>query len=119
MIIIPGGMTGVENLCAADMLSSQIRVLHEAGKPLAAICAGPIVLARQGVLKGRKATIYPGLEAEITGAGAEYVDERVVVDGNIITSQGPGTAMEFAFAVVEFLEGRETADEVRKDMLVI
>lgn len=119
MIIIPGGMTGVENLCAADMLSSQIRVLHEAGKPLAAICAGPIVLARQGVLKGRKATIYPGLEAEITGAGAEYVDDRVVVDGNIITSQGPGTAMEFAFAVVEFLEGRETADEVRKDMLVI
>jgi 4-methyl-5(b-hydroxyethyl)-thiazole monophosphate biosynthesis len=87
-----------------------------AGKRIAAICAAPMVLARHGLLKGKKATLYDGMEKEL--AEAEYVKENVVRDGKIVTSRGPGTAMAFAFALAEILAGKDVADKVRAEMLL-
>lgn len=118
MIVVPGGIPGVDNIAAEQMCLDQIKAAFDEGKPVAAICAGPTVLAKAGVLSGKKATIYPGMESHLEAAGATPVDERVVIDGNVITSQGPGTAMEFAFAIVEYLKGKEVADSVKSDMLI-
>lgn len=118
MVIVPGGVPGVDNIAAEQACIDLIKNTYASGKTVAAICAGPTVLAKADVLKGKKATAYPGFEDSLDAAGAVYVDEKVVVDGNVITSQGPGTAMDFAFALVENLKGRETADKVKGDMLI-
>lgn len=89
------------------------------GGRVASICAGPaVVVAPTGILKGRKATCYPGLGNMIDAAGGTYVNERVVVDGNIITSEGPGTTLEFAKAIITASEGKQKADETLSSMLV-
>ena len=86
------------------------------GKPIAAICAAPMVLGKLGLLKGRKATCYPSFEQYLEGA--ECVSEPVVRDGNIITGMGPGAAMEFALAIVDLLVGKEKVDELVEAMCV-
>jgi 4-methyl-5(b-hydroxyethyl)-thiazole monophosphate biosynthesis len=87
--------------------------MNEKGKLIAAICAAPSVLAKFHVLDNKRATIYPGMEKELPYPR----DERVVIDDNIITSQGPGTAMEFALAIVEKLLGREKAWELKEQLV--
>ena len=116
MIVLPGGLPGAFNLQDHKGLEEQIRKFAEADRPLAAICAAPLVFGAHGVLKGRNATIYPGMEANLTGAAA--VDQPVVRDGNLITSQGPGTAMEFALEIVNFFRGEEVTADLRKDLLL-
>lgn len=116
MIVLPGGLPGAFNLQDHKGLEEQIRKFGEAGRPLAAICAAPLVFGAHGVLQGKKATIYPGMEAHLDGA--EAVDCPVVCDGNLITSQGPGTAMEFALAIVNFFKGEEVTADLRKDLLL-
>ena len=86
------------------------------GKPIAAICAAPMVLGKLGLLKGRKATCYPSFEQYLEGA--ECVSEPVVRDGNIITGMGPGAAMEFALAIVDLLVGKDKVDELVEAMCV-
>ena len=116
MILIPGGSEGVENLKSSAILSEALRSFMAEGRPVAAICAGPTVLSALGLLEGRKATCYPGCETDFpTGV---HVDQSVVIDGNLITSQGPGTAFEFGIAVLESLMGKAVADEVAKGMLL-
>lgn len=116
VLIIPGGMAGVEALMKFPALLETIRCFDAAGKMLAAICAGPLVLHAAGVLKGRRATCYPSCSARLTDA--IFVGERVVRDGHIITSQGPGTALAFALFLAAALEGVEKADAVAAAMLV-
>ncbi len=87
----------------------------DSSKYVTAICGAPSVLAKAGVIKGKRVTVFPGMEGTLTGA--QYRDERVVVDGKIITSQGPGTALEFAIKLVEVLAGKGTAREVTKEVL--
>ena len=87
------------------------------GGGLAAICAAPLVFGDLGILEGRKATIYPGMEEELKGA--ESMDFPVVRDMNIITSQGPATAMRFAIALVSYFKGKDVADELEEDLLMI
>ena len=82
----------------------------------AAICAAPMVLGKLGILNGYKATCYPGFEEYLEGA--QYVDEPVVSDRNIITGRGPGAAMDFAFKIVDELVGKEKVVELKKGMLV-
>lgn len=115
LIMLPGGSEGVENLRKSVILAEALRSFMAEGRPIASICAGPTVLASLGLLEGRKATCYPGCEAGFP-AGA-YVDERVVVDDNLITSQGPATALEFGLAILEKLMGPEKAASVAEDML--
>jgi 4-methyl-5(b-hydroxyethyl)-thiazole monophosphate biosynthesis len=116
MIILPGGGPGTERLFAHEGLKAALTDFAAAGRRISAICAAPMILARNGFLKGRKATIYDGMEDEL--ADAEYVKEDVVRDGQFITSRGPGTAMPFAFALAKILAGDEAADKVRAAMLL-
>lgn len=115
MLVLPGGMPGTTNLCNHRGLNEELKKFYAAGKPVAAICAAPMVLARAGILAGHKATIYTGMEAELLGA--DHGEGSVVVSGNVITSKGPGTAMDFALALIGQLKGREAAAAVAEGLL--
>ncbi len=115
-VILPGGGAGAETL--RDDLDVQTFLRTQAkndGVVLAAICAAPMALAHAGLLEGKRATCYPGMEKQM--AGAELCGESVVIDGRIITSRGPSTATPFALALVERLATRKVAHEVGKQML--
>jgi protein deglycase len=117
-VILPGGIPGATNLARSEEVAELIRNMNQAGKIIAAICAAPaVVLAPLGILDGKKATCYPGCEADFSGKTV-HSKERVVVDGNIITSQGPGTALEFALEIAARLVGKDMADNVRGKMLI-
>jgi 4-methyl-5(b-hydroxyethyl)-thiazole monophosphate biosynthesis len=113
MLVLPGGGPGTENLKNDKRVLDLIREYINL-KMVGAICAAPTILKAAGVTKGRKLTCYP---SEIENFPEEYVDERVVVDGNLITSQGPGTAIEFACALVEALVGPEKSKEISTGVL--
>ena len=115
MIVLPGGMPGSTNLDAHEGLREKIYSFNNQGKWLAAICAAPMVFGHAGILKGRKATCYPGMEANLEGA--ECVEDSVVVDKKVITSRGPATAMPFALRLIEELKGKEAADEIARGLL--
>jgi 4-methyl-5(b-hydroxyethyl)-thiazole monophosphate biosynthesis len=117
-VILPGGLPGATNLAKSGEVARLVKQMNAAGKLVAAICAAPAaVLAPLGILDGKKATCYPGDERDFSGKTV-YSEERVVVDGNIITSQGPGTALEFALAIAARLAGQEMAGTVRGKMLI-
>ncbi|MCX7934852.1 MAG: DJ-1/PfpI family protein, partial [Planctomycetota bacterium] len=117
-VILPGGMPGSENLGASAEVAKLVKEVHARGGICAAICAAPAyALAAFGVLQGKRATCYPGCESRFP-PGVQRAPERVVVDGNIVTSQAPGTALEFALALAEILAGKAKADALRAGMLV-
>lgn len=116
MLFLPGGMPGAATLDRHEGLRKLILEFAENNKPIAAICAAPMILGKLGLLKGRKATCYPSFEQYLEGA--ECVDELVVRDGNIITCVGPGGAMEFALTLVDILLGKEKVDELVEAMCV-
>ena len=116
MILLPGGLPGATNLDSHEGLSRLILDFAEADKPLAAICAAPLVLGNRGLLQGKKATCYPGFETYLQGA--EYTAALVEKDGNIITGKGPGAAMEFAFAIVEKYCGMDKVNELKQGMMI-
>jgi len=117
-VILPGGGGGADNLAASPAALDLIRRCFTQGKLVAAICAAPaVVLGAAGVLSGRRATGYPGYEDRLEAAGARVLSDRVVVDGNLITSRGPGTAAEFAIALIETIVGAGKAREVHQGTL--
>ncbi|RMH79906.1 MAG: DJ-1/PfpI family protein [Acidobacteria bacterium] len=116
MVILPGGAGGVERIKKDPRVEMLLKQMEEKKKLIGAICAAPTALASFGLLKGRKATVYPSLVEDIKPA--EFVNQAVVEDQNIITSQGPGTALEFSLKLVEKLIGKEKAKEVAGRMLV-
>lgn len=116
MIVLPGGLPGATNLDAHEGLSRLIRTFAEAGRPLSAICAAPLVYGKRGLLKGKKATCYPGFENYLEGA--EYTAALVEEDGNFITGKGPGAAMAFAFAIAEKYVGTAKVQELKKGMMI-
>jgi len=113
-IVLPGGSPGYINLSRTAKILEILKKMNEQGKIVAAICGSPAVLAKAGILENKKATIYPGMERELPRPRAE----RVVVDGNIITSQAAGTTMEFALKLVEILVNKEKASELRTDLVI-
>ena len=115
-IILPGGMPGAENLRKDSRVISLIRKMQERGAVVSAICAAPIVLAKAGILEGKKVTGYPGFEKELTGG--DYREETVVSDGNIITSRGPSMAVWLALHLIERLTSREKMEEIKKGLLL-
>lgn len=118
-LICPGGMPGAQNLVDNSDLAALLRTHADNGGRIAAICAAPaVVLARLGILKGKTATCYPGFEEGLRDGGATHVDKRVVVDGNVITGNGPSSAIPFALAIAEAAAGKQVADEVASGMLV-
>ena len=115
-VILPGGMPGAANLAASPAVIELILRLHSAGRLVAAICAAPaVVLEPAGVLAGKRATCFPGFEERFTTA--RFSAGRVVVDGNLITSRGPGTAAEFSEKLIETIAGRAKALEVHRRTL--
>ena len=114
-IILPGGMPGTLNLGADETVNRVIKKFAEEGKLVAAICAAPSVLGEAGLLKGKKATSYPGFEDKLIGA--ELSTDAVVVDGNIITSRGMGTAIPFALEIVRYLVDEKTADDLGRGII--
>ena len=116
MIILPGGQPGSDNLNNDRRVKDLIKQFVQKGKLTGAICAAPIVLAGAGVLDGRRATSYPSYREKL--GAAVYVENSVVVDGTIVTSRGPGTALAFGLAVVEKLLGADRAEKIRNAMLV-
>lgn len=118
-IIIPGGQPGADNLHASAKVNEIIKAQFDRGGKIASICAGPaVVVAPTGILKGKKATCYPGLGDMIESNGGTYVKDTVVVDGSIITSEGPGTTLKFAKAIICVSEGEPKAAEILDSMLV-
>lgn len=115
MIVLPGGSPGTKNLRKDPRIKRLVREFYRAKKPVAAICAAPTVLSAAGVTGDKKITCHPGVREKLTGENLS--EERVVVDRNIITSQGPGTAVEFAFKLVELLFGPETVEDVNRGVL--
>ena len=116
MLVLPGGMPGTTNLQASAPLQEALLAFDAAERPIAAICAAPMVLGGLGILEGRSATIYPGMEAELRGARASQ--DAVVIDGHITTSRGPGTALAFALALASRCRGEQAARTVAEGMLV-
>lgn len=115
LIVLPGGAVGTENLRKDERVARLVKDYMAREKLVSAICAAPTVLSDAGVAAGRTVTSHPSVRGELKGA--TVTDERVVVDGNLVTSQGPGTAMEFAFKLVEILFGPEKAAEVNGGVL--
>ena len=114
MVILPGGMPGAANLEASEKVQALLDHCAQNDRWVAAICAAPFVLGHKGLLKGRRATCYPGFEGELTGA--VYTAAAVEQDGRYITGKGPGVALEFGFRLAEVLKGAETARRVREGM---
>jgi 4-methyl-5(b-hydroxyethyl)-thiazole monophosphate biosynthesis len=112
LMVLPGGLPGTTNLRHDPRLRALIEALRARQCPIAAICAAPTILAAYGLLAGKTATSHPSVRAEVAAAAGKVSDERVVVDGDIITSQAAGTAMEFAFTLVERLCGAAKVAEV-------
>jgi len=116
-IVLPGGLPGAENLGKSGSVKELTLKVHKSGGICAAICAAPpLTLGRYGLLDGRQATCYPSFEKEF-GPSTKHSEDRVVVDGNIVTSRGPGTALEFSLKLAALLAGASTSDEVQGQML--
>lgn len=114
-LVIPGGMPGTTNLGAHAGVCEQLKRACAQGKLIAAICAAPTVFGQLGLLQEKKAICFPGMENQL--AGAEVTFESVVCDGNIITSRGMGTAIDFGLAILAYFEDEATADELAKKIV--
>lgn len=115
MIVLPGGMPGTTNLREHEGVQRVVKDFAQEGKLVGAICAAPLVLADLELLKGKRITCYPTCESEIQGTVLTHAP--VAVDGNIITGQGVGSAIEFALRLIENLEGIEKAKEIAEGIV--
>ena len=117
MLVLPGGVRGTNNLNACEELKKQLVKFNDQGKGIAAICAAPTVFAGLGLLNGKASTCNPGFWNELRAGGADLKeDSKVVVCGNIITSQAMGTSVDFGLAIVGYLCGEEAREELRKNI---
>jgi protein deglycase len=117
MIVLPGGQPGSDNLNADPRVKELIRSFSEKGKFIGAICAAPYVLANAGVLAGKRTTSYPSYKGKL--GNARYEEKSVVVDENVLTSRGAGTALAFGLAIVEKLVSKDKALKIKDAMLVM
>ncbi len=118
MLVLPGGLPGTTNLGADNRVLKIIQTMHKDNKYLAAICAAPTIFGTLGILADKEATCYPSMLSQLK-AKKSISNKKVVVDGKIITSQGPATAMEFAYQLVAILGKTSIAEELKKGMLYI
>lgn len=115
MLVLPGGMPGTTNLMKHQGLDKLLRDFDNKKKAIAAICAAPTILSNKGMLKGRDATCYKGMESEMSHAN--IVDAPVVIDGHITTSKGVGTAIDFALSLIANLKGKDQAKRIAAQIL--
>lgn len=115
LLILAGGMENVTTLRNAPAVKEVVARMAEAGKPVAAICAAPLILADLGLSDGKNVVCYPGLEPDM-GAARVQKGSKVVVDGRLITGQGPGVVFDFALKLIEVLKGEETMRKVKDEI---
>lgn len=115
MLLLPGGGEGTKNLEAHAPLMAQIDAFYEAGKYVGAICAAPSIFGHKGILRGRRACCYPSFESHLEGA--TVTAGPVEIDGNVITSRGMGTAIDFGLAVAGIFCGREKAEALAEGIV--
>lgn len=115
VIVIPGGLGGVESIENSPRTMQALEAARQLGVRFAAICAGPRVLSKLGILVGKHITCYPGCESDMQGA-IVHLDERVVQDGDLITGRAPGSSIDFGLKLLESIKGAETAAKVRAEM---
>ena len=116
ILVLPGGMPGTVNLLECSKLMALVDAHNKKGGRIAAICAAPArILGSKGLVKGKKATCYPGLEGYLEGADVVY--DSVITDGNITTSRGLGTAVDLACELIAILYGKAKADEIRRSVV--
>lgn len=117
-IVLPGGKGGAERLAGSAAVGELLRAQAAAGRVVAAICAAPIALGAHGVFAGSRMTCHPSVN-DVVASHGRLTEGAVVTDGQLITSQGPGTAFHFALALVERLRSAETAEKVRAPMMMV
>lgn len=117
LMVLPGGLPGATHLDADERIHQMLKRLSAAGHYTGAICAAPLVLANAGLLKGKRATAYPGALSATQREEMLYQEDSVVMDGKVITSKGPGTAMDFALFLVETLTGKAQRDSVEEKLM--
>jgi 4-methyl-5(b-hydroxyethyl)-thiazole monophosphate biosynthesis len=117
MVVLPGGLPGADNLANDARVMALVKRMAKEGRFTCAICAAPVVLAKAGILSGKRATSYPGCLDALGLVDVTYTGEAVTRDGNVITSRGPGTAMDFGLALIEALVGREIRDRVDQGLV--
>ncbi|XP_026322650.1 protein dj-1beta-like isoform X1 [Hyposmocoma kahamanoa] len=117
-VILPGGLEGSERLSKSTVVGTLLKEHEKSGKIIAAICAAPTAFVAHGVAQGKRITSYPSTKEKIVGNYTYVEGERVVVDGNVTTSRGPGTAYWFGLSLIEQLVGKEKADQVEKGMII-
>ena len=108
MMILPGGQPGTDNLNDDPHIHAILKRLAHSNKATAAICAAPLVLASAGLLEGKSATCYPGVLIANEWPTISLKEDAVVIDGNVLTSKGPGTAIDFSLAIIEYLTNKTT-----------
>ena len=114
MLVLPGGLPGADYLRKNEIVIKQCSDFAKCNKYVAAICAAPRVLGKLGILKGKRATCYPGFEKYLKGAIC--TDSPIEIDSNIITGKGPGAATQFALALIEALCGKTTAKKIKAEI---
>lgn len=115
MIVLPGGMGGVHSILGSEAAMKAVMYAHEHGKLVAAICAAPSILAKLHITDGKRAVVYPGMEAEM--GSAVMTEENAVRDGKVLTGRAPGAALDFGYLLLQTLKGEETAQKVRGGMV--
>lgn len=117
LIVLPGGLPGADHLRDNEQLQSLLKKQAQENRYLAAICAAPKALAEAGILEGKTATSYPGTLEALANKNISISQNAIEIDGKVVTSRGPGTAMDFALTLIELLEGREKREEVDQQLV--
>lgn len=117
LLFLPGGIPGTPNLDACEPLMAEVEARVRAGRPVAAICAAPSILAELGLLDGRRATANPGFLHVLKENGAEVSEDSVVVDGNLLTSRGMATAVDLGLEIIRFLLDDAAVEAVKKGVV--
>jgi 4-methyl-5(b-hydroxyethyl)-thiazole monophosphate biosynthesis len=117
LIVLPGGLPGADHLRDNEHVQALIKKHAVDGKYIGAICAAPKALAEAGLLEGKTATAYPGVLDALGNNEIHVKNSALEIDGNIVTSRGPGTAMDFALTLIELLEGRSKRTEVEQQLV--
>ena len=116
MVILPGGLGGMNAMKQNEKVCDIVKRANSAGKYIAAICASPTIFAYLGLLKGKNCICYPGMEDELVSGGGIVKDARVVTDGNIVTAKAAGASEEFSFELIRLLCSQDVSDKVKNSI---